>query len=176
MVVFYPLNSPQELPKAESIGPTLIWPAVAGEDFIMASGELVFDIGQHSAGLDITLTPSIGSSNPSPKRFRVVLSDASGGARVHPVYGMANVTLVSNTEVQAVWALLDQLHQPLDETLINRVLQGLINKVSVDMTHEQLTAVLDAAGKVRMSLWVCNCLLVYRSTVSYRWFSSCMLL
>ncbi|MCI4392676.1 hypothetical protein PGIGA_G00148550 [Pangasianodon gigas] len=138
----------QELPKAESIGPTLIWPAVADVDFVMASGELTFDIGQHSAGLDITLTPSVGSSNPTPKRFRVILSEATGGARVHPVYGMANVTLVSDTEAQAVWALLDQLHQPLDETLINRVLQGLINKVSVDMTHEQMTAVLDAAGKI----------------------------
>ncbi|XP_053084899.1 adhesion G-protein coupled receptor V1 isoform X1 [Pangasianodon hypophthalmus] len=138
----------QELPKAESIGPTLIWPAVADVDFIMASGELIFDIGQHSAGLDITLTPSVGSSNPTPKRFRVILSEATGGARVHPAYGMANVTLVSDTEAQAVWALLDQLHQPLDETLINRVLQGLINKVSVDMTHEQMTAVLDAAGKI----------------------------
>lgn len=144
------------MPKAESIGPTLIWPAVADVDFIMASGELVFDIGQHSNGLDITLTPSVGSSNPTPKRFRVLLSDASGGARVHPVYGIANVTLVSDTEVQAVWSLLDQLHQPLDETLINRVLQGLINKISADMTHEKLTAVLDAAGKVRMCVLVCN--------------------
>ncbi|XP_058231364.1 adhesion G-protein coupled receptor V1 isoform X3 [Hemibagrus wyckioides] len=138
----------QELPKAESIGPTLIWPAVADVDFIMATGELSFDIGQHSAGLDITLTPSVGSSNPTPKRFRVVLSDATGGARVHPVYGTANVTLVSDTETQAVWALLEQLHQPLDETLIDRVLQGLINKVTIDMTHEQMTAVLDAVGKI----------------------------
>lgn len=118
----------------------------------MATGELTFDIGQHSAGLDITLTPSIGSSNPTPKRFRVVLFDATGGARVHPVYGTANVTLVSDTETQAVWALLEQLHQPLDETLIDRVLQGLINKVTIDMTHEQMTAVLDAVGKVRMSV------------------------
>ncbi|XP_053337317.1 adhesion G-protein coupled receptor V1 [Clarias gariepinus] len=138
----------QELPKAESIGPTLIWPAVADVDFVMASGELTFDIGQHSAGLDITLTASVGSSNPTPKRFRVILSDATGGARVHPVYGMANVTLVSDTETQAVWALLEQLQQPLDEALINRVLQGLINKVSTDITHEQMTAVLDAAGKI----------------------------
>ncbi|XP_026994314.2 adhesion G-protein coupled receptor V1 isoform X1 [Tachysurus fulvidraco] len=138
----------QELPKAESIGPTLIWPAVADADFIMASGYLTFDIGQHSTGLDISLTPSVGSSNPTPKRFHVILSDATGGARVHPVYGTANVTLVSDTDTQAVWALLEQLHQPLDETLINRVLQGLINKVSTDMTHEQMSAVLDAAGKI----------------------------
>ncbi|GAA6109102.1 adhesion G-protein coupled receptor V1 isoform X1 [Tachysurus ichikawai] len=138
----------QELPKAESIGPTLIWPAVADADFIMASGYLTFDIGQHSAGLDISLTPSVGSSNPTPKRFHVILSDATGDARVHPVYGTANVTLVSDNDTQAVWALLEQLHQPLDETLINRVLQGLINKVSTDMTHEQMSAVLDAAGKI----------------------------
>lgn len=163
----YTFDSPQELPKAESIGPTLIWPAVADADFIMASGELTFDIGQQSAGLDITLTPSIGSSNPTPKRFRVILSDATGGARIHPVYGMANVTLVSDTEAQAVWALLEQLHQPLDETLINRVLEGLINKVSIDTTHEQMTAVLDAVGKVRISVWV------YISSSCYRWFPHC---
>lgn len=123
----------------------------------MASGYLTFDIGQHSAGLDISLTPSVGSSNPTPKRFHVILSDATGDARVHPVYGTANVTLVSDNDTQAVWALLEQLHQPLDETLINRVLQGLINKVSTDMTHEQMSAVLDAAGKVRMSVWLCHC-------------------
>ncbi|XP_017551078.2 adhesion G-protein coupled receptor V1 isoform X2 [Pygocentrus nattereri] len=137
----------QELPKAESIGPTLIWPAVAGMDFVMAEGTLTFDVGQHSAGLDVALTPNIGSSNPTPKRFRVILSDATGGARVHPVYGVANVTLVSDTETQSVWNLLDQLQQPLDETVINRVLQGLINKVSVEITHEQLTAVLGAVDQ-----------------------------
>ncbi|KAI4876542.1 hypothetical protein NFI96_002228 [Prochilodus magdalenae] len=137
----------QELPKAESVGPTLIWPAVAGMDFVMAEGTLTFDVGQHSTGLDVALTPNIGSSNPTPKRFRVTLSDATGGARVHPMYGVANVTLVSDAETQSVWALLDQLYQPLDETIINKVLQGLINKVSVEITHEQLTAVLDAVGQ-----------------------------
>lgn len=114
----------------------------------MAEGTLTFEIGQRSAGLDVALTPSTGSSNPTPKRFRVVLSDATGGARVHPEFGLANVTLVSDSEAQAIWALLDQLHQPLDETIINRVLQGLINKVSKDITPEQLTAVLDALSKV----------------------------
>ncbi|KAK9974393.1 hypothetical protein ABG768_022494 [Culter alburnus] len=138
----------QELQKAESIGPNLIWPAVAGQDFVMAEGTLTFEIGQRSAGLDVALTPSTGSSNPTPKRFRVVLSDATGGARVHPEFGLANVTLVSDSEAQAIWALLDQLHQPLDETIINRVLQGLINKVSKDITPEQLTAVLDALSKI----------------------------
>lgn len=171
--LIYSFNSPQELLKAESIGPTLIWPAVADVDFIMASGELTFDIGQHSAALDITLTPSVGSSNPTPKRFRVILSDATGGARVHPVYGMANVTLVSDAEAQAMWALLEQLHQPLDETLIDRLLQILINKVSVDMTHEHMTAMLDALGKVRMSMWICHCLWVYISNICYRCFPNC---
>lgn len=138
----------QELQKAESIGPTLIWPAVGGQDFVLAEGTLTFDIGQRSAGLEVALTPNIGSSNPTPKRFRVALSDATGGARVHPEFGLANITLVSDSEAQAVWALLDQLHQPLDETIINRVLQGLINKVSKDITPEELTAVLDALSKV----------------------------
>ncbi|XP_072520807.1 adhesion G-protein coupled receptor V1 isoform X2 [Salminus brasiliensis] len=140
--------SMQELPKAESVGPTLIWPAVAGMDFTMAEGTLTFDVGQHSAGLDVALTPNTGSSNPTPKRFRILLSDATGGARVHPVYGIANVTLVSDAETQAVWALLDQLQQPLDEAVIKRVLQGLINKVSVENTQEQQTAVLDAMSKI----------------------------
>ncbi|KAI2664431.1 Adhesion G-protein coupled receptor V1 [Labeo rohita] len=138
----------QELQKAESIGPNLIWPAVAGQDFVMAEGTLTFEIGQRSAGLDVALTPNIGSSNPTPKRFRVALSDATGGARVHPEFGMANITLVSDSEAQAVWALLDQLHQPLNETIINRVLQGLINKVSKDITPEQLTAILNDAEQI----------------------------
>ncbi|XP_066512530.1 adhesion G-protein coupled receptor V1-like [Hoplias malabaricus] len=140
----------QELPKAESVGPTLIWPAVAGMDFVAAQGNITFNEGQQSVSLGVALTPSIGSSNPTPKRFRIILSDATGGARVHPVYGIANVTLVSNSETQAVWALLDQLHQPLDEMVINRVLQELINKVSVEITPEQLTAVLDAVGQTLM--------------------------
>ncbi|KAI7812365.1 putative G-protein coupled receptor 98, partial [Triplophysa rosa] len=140
--------SMQELQKAESIGPTLIWPAVVGQDFIRAEGTLTFDIGQRSANLDVVLTPDFGSSNPTPKRFRVFLSDATGGARVHPEFGWSNLTLVSDSEAQAIWALLDQLHQPLDETIINRVLQGLIDKVSKDITQEQLTAVLDALNKI----------------------------
>uniref|UniRef100_A0A8B9KGD3 Adhesion G protein-coupled receptor V1 n=1 Tax=Astyanax mexicanus TaxID=7994 RepID=A0A8B9KGD3_ASTMX len=134
-----------ELPKAEPVGPSLIWPAVAGMDFTMAEGTLTFDVGQQSAGLDVALTPKTGSSNPTPKRFRVILSDATGGARVHPEYGISNVTLVSDAETQAVWALLDQLQQPLDEAVINRVLQGLINKVSVENTQEQQTAILIVA-------------------------------
>uniref|UniRef100_UPI003AAD5B8E adhesion G-protein coupled receptor V1 n=1 Tax=Centroberyx gerrardi TaxID=166262 RepID=UPI003AAD5B8E len=136
-----------ELPRAEAVGPYMIWPAVTG-DFVKQEGELTFDLGQHSASLDITLTPEQASSNPTPKRFQVELYGASGGARVHPEYGLANVTLVSNADSQAVWALLDQLHQPLDPTILERALQGLINKVSTPLTPEQMTAVFEALGKV----------------------------
>lgn len=114
----------------------------------MAEGSLTFETGQRSAGLDVALTPNICSSNPTPKRFRMALSDATGGARVYPEFGLANITLVSDSEAQAMWTLLDQLHQPLDETIISRILQGLINKVCKDITPEQLTAALDALSKV----------------------------
>uniref|UniRef100_A0A673Z153 Adhesion G-protein coupled receptor V1 n=1 Tax=Salmo trutta TaxID=8032 RepID=A0A673Z153_SALTR len=131
-----------ELPRAEAVGPNLVWPAVAGMDFLKEEGQLTFDLGQRSTGLDITLTPDQASSNPPPKRFRVELYGASGGARVHPEYGLANVTLVSDTEAQLVWALLDQLQQPLDSAILDRVLQALLNKATAQLTPEQLTAVL----------------------------------
>lgn len=118
-------------------------------DFLKEEGQLTFDLGQRSIGLNITLTPDQASSNPPPKRFHVELYGASGGARVHPEYGLANVTLVSGTEAQAVWALLDQLQQPLDTTILDRVLQALLSKFTAQLTPEQLTAVLDALGKVR---------------------------
>ncbi|XP_055742122.1 adhesion G-protein coupled receptor V1 isoform X1 [Salvelinus fontinalis] len=137
-----------ELPRAEAVGPNLVWPAVAGMDFLKEAGQLTFDLGQRSTGLDITLTPDQASSNPPPKRFRVELYGASGGARVHPEYGLANVTLVSDTEAQLVWALLDQLQQPLDSAILDRVLQALLNKATAQLTPEQLTAVLVAMGKV----------------------------
>ncbi|CAB1319363.1 unnamed protein product, partial [Coregonus sp. 'balchen'] len=137
-----------EVPRAEAVGPTLVWPAVAGMDFLKEEGQLTFDLGQRSTGLDITLTPDQASSNPPPKRFHVELYGASGGARVHPEYGLANVTLVSGTEAQAVWALLDQLQQPLDTTILDRVLHALLSKATAQLTPEQLTAVLDALGKV----------------------------
>ncbi|XP_035385851.1 adhesion G-protein coupled receptor V1 [Electrophorus electricus] len=138
----------QELQRAEFIGPIWISPALAGLDFIADESTLDFAAGQRSVGLSITLTPSNASSNPAPKRFHVILSEATGGARVHSVYSTANVTLVSDGESQELWALVDQLHQPLDEAIINHVLQGIVNKVRVDVTHEGLGAVLDAAGKV----------------------------
>lgn len=118
-------------------------------DFLKEEGQLTFDLGQRSIGLNITLTPDQASSNPPPKRFHVELYGASGGARVHPEYGLANVTLVSGTEAQAVWALLDQLQQPLDNAILDRVLQALLNKATAQLTPEQLTAVLVAMGKVR---------------------------
>jgi G-protein coupled receptor 98 len=118
-------------------------------DFLKEEGQLTFDLGQRSIGLNITLTPDQASSNPPPKRFHVELYGASGGARVHPEYGLANVTLVSGTEAQAVWVLLDQLQQPLDTTILDRVLQALLSKFTAQLNPEQLTAVLDALGKVR---------------------------
>uniref|UniRef100_A0A8C9WGZ3 Adhesion G-protein coupled receptor V1 n=1 Tax=Scleropages formosus TaxID=113540 RepID=A0A8C9WGZ3_SCLFO len=138
----------QELRGAEAVGPTLIWPAVAGMDFEMAEGVLTFEVGQRSAGLDIVLTPDLASSNRLPKRFQVLLVEATGGARVHPQFGVANVTVVSDSATQAVWGLLDQLQQPLDGSIIDRVLQDLTQKVTFEVTQEQLTAVLDGMSKV----------------------------
>jgi len=131
----------------------MIWPAVAGQDFPRQEGELTFDPGQSSAPLSLALTPDRASSNPTPKRFRVELYGATGGARVHTELSVANVTLVSDAESAAVWALLDQLQQlqrPLDPVVIDRVLQGLINKVTVLLSPEQTTGVLEALEKVRV--------------------------
>uniref|UniRef100_A0A667YA34 Adhesion G-protein coupled receptor V1 n=1 Tax=Myripristis murdjan TaxID=586833 RepID=A0A667YA34_9TELE len=132
--------SMMRLPEAELVGPFKIWPAEPGKDFDKDEGELMFELGQSSTLLEINLTPDKASSNPTPKRFQVKLYGASGGARVHPEFGLANVTLVSNAQAQAVWALLDQLHQPLEPTILDQVLQGLINKVPTALTREQMTA------------------------------------
>ncbi|XP_076853827.1 adhesion G-protein coupled receptor V1 [Brachyhypopomus gauderio] len=132
----------------EFIGPTRIWSAVAGRDFTADNGTLNFAAGQSSVGLNITLTPHNASPKPLPKRFLVVLSEATGGAKVHPVYGAANVTLVSDREGQVLWAMVDQLHQPLDGAIIDRTLQGIINEIRADVSREGLGAVLDAVGKV----------------------------
>lgn len=118
-------------------------------DFIKQEGRITFAVGQRNTSLVIRLTPDLASSLPTPKRFQVELYNATGGARVHPQFGVANVTLVSNAATAAVWLLLDQLHQPLDSTILNQVLQGLIDKVSTQLTREQMTAVLEALGKVR---------------------------
>ncbi|XP_070760191.1 adhesion G-protein coupled receptor V1 [Enoplosus armatus] len=137
-----------ELPREEVVGPSIIRPAKAGMDFPKQEGRLTFDVGHRNTSLDIYLTPDLASSLPTPKRFQVELFNATGGARVHPRFGLANVTLVSNAASEAVWVLLDQLHQPLDPTILNQVLQGLINKVTTPLTREQMAAVLEALGKV----------------------------
>ncbi|KAM6965415.1 adhesion G-protein coupled receptor V1 [Aplochiton taeniatus] len=137
-----------ELPRAEPVGRTLISPAVAGRDFLTREGTLTFDLGQNSTRLDVALTPDRASSKPTPKRFQVELYGATGGTEVHPAFGLANVTLVSDPETQAVWALLDQLHQPLDSPILDRALQGVIDTVATPLTPEQMPAVLDALGKV----------------------------
>ncbi|XP_037338537.2 adhesion G-protein coupled receptor V1 [Pungitius pungitius] len=137
-----------ELPREDVVGPSTIWPAKAGLDFPKQEGRLTFNVGQRNTSLDIYLTPDLGSTLPTPKRFQVELYNASGGTRVHSLFGVANVTLVSNAASEAVWLILDQLYQPLDSTILNQVLQGLINKVSTPVNGEQMVAVLEALGKV----------------------------
>lgn len=131
------------------LGPAIIHAAKSGIDFPKQEGWLTFEVGQHNISLDISLMPDLTSSVPTPKRFQVELYNATGGAKVHPKFGMANVTLVSNAASQAVWALLDQLHQPLGPNIFNQVLRGLINKANSPLSHEQMAAVLEALEKVR---------------------------
>lgn len=130
------------------LGPATIHAAKSGIDFPKQEGWLTFKVGQHNTSLDISLTPDVTSSFPTPKRFQVELYNATGGAKVHPKFGMANVTLVSNAVSQAVWALLDQLHQPLGPNILNQVLRGLIDKATKPLSHEQMAAVLEALEKV----------------------------
>ncbi|XP_052448122.1 adhesion G-protein coupled receptor V1 [Carassius gibelio] len=113
----------QELQKAEFFGPTLIWPAVAVQDFVMAEGTLTFETGEKSAGLDVALTPNIGSSNPTPKRFCVALSDATEGARVHPEFGVANITLVSDSGSVFSVSLHGRASKPLadDQEVVSHI-------------------------------------------------------
>lgn len=131
------------------VGPSIIQPAKEGMDFPKQEGRITFAAGHNNTSLDIYLTPDLASSLPTPKRFQVELYNATEGARVHPRFGLANVTLVSNPASAAVWVLLDQLHQPLDQTILNQVLQGLINKVTTTLNREQMAAVLEALEKVR---------------------------
>uniref|UniRef100_H2M3Y4 Adhesion G-protein coupled receptor V1 n=1 Tax=Oryzias latipes TaxID=8090 RepID=H2M3Y4_ORYLA len=137
-----------ELIKEEMVGPYVIWPAKAGMDFPKQEGEITFDVGQHLTSLVLILTPDQASTSPTPKRFQVELYNPTGGASVHPQFGLANVTLVANAASEAMWVLLDQLHQPLDPTILNPVLQGLQNKIMSRLTGEQMTAVFEALGKV----------------------------
>lgn len=138
----------QELPGADAVGPNIIHPAIAGMDFPKQEGTLTFNVGLPNASLDIILTPDLASSMPTPKRFQVELYNATEGARVHPQFGLANVTVVSNAASEAVWVLLDQLHQPLNLNILNQVLQRLINQITTPLSREQMTAVLEVLGKV----------------------------
>ncbi|XP_053146642.1 adhesion G-protein coupled receptor V1 isoform X4 [Hemicordylus capensis] len=138
----------QELTRPETVGRITISPAISGQDFTRAEGILSFEPGQRNAMLDITLTPETGSLNPFPKRFQVVLFNPTGGARIDDIYGIANITIVSDSNSQAVWGLADQLYQPLDDTILNRVLQYLNIKVVTESTEEQLAAVMLIVDKV----------------------------
>lgn len=131
------------------LGPAIIYAAKSGIEFPKQEGWLTFEVGQHNTSLDIDLIPALASSFRTPKRFQVELYNATGGAKVHPNFGMANVTLVSNAASQALWALLDQLHQPLRPNILNQVLQGLIDEAVTPLSHEQMAAVLEALEKVR---------------------------
>lgn len=130
------------------LGPAIIHAAKSGIDFPKQEGWLTFEVGQRNTSLGISLTPDLTTSAPTPRRFQVELYNATGGAKVHPQFGMANVTLVSNAASQAVWALLDQLHQPLGPNIFNQVLRGLIAKANTPLSHEQMAAVLEALEKV----------------------------
>lgn len=78
-----------------------------------------------------------------------MLFDPKGGAMIDKVYGTANVTLVSDADSQAFWGLADQLQQPLDGDILNRVLHTISTKVAVENTEEQLGAVMHLIDKVR---------------------------
>lgn len=130
------------------IGHTVIYPAVAGQDFISSEGRLTFESGQRTLVLDIILTPESASLNPYPKRFQVLLLNPSGGAKIDPLYGTANITIVSDPSSQSTWGLLDQLNQPYDEIILNRVLQTLNNKAGSEFSQEQLGATMAIMDKV----------------------------
>ncbi|XP_043920117.1 adhesion G-protein coupled receptor V1 [Protopterus annectens] len=140
--------SMQELQNAEMVGRTLISPAIPGKDFVKSEGTLTFEPGHSSYLLDVTLTPDQASSSAYPKRFQVMLSNPTGGARIHPEYRIANVTIVSSVESQSVWGLVGQLYQPLDDNIVKRVLQNLSNKVVTEINGEQLGAVITVLEKV----------------------------
>lgn len=131
------------------MGRTLISPALSGKDFVRTEGMLVFEPGQSNAILDVILTPEIGSLNPFPKRFQIVLFNPKGGARIDQMYGTANITLVSDADSQSFWGLADQLQQPLDGDILNRVLHSISMKVAMENTDEQLSAVMHLIDKVR---------------------------
>ncbi|XP_051923302.1 adhesion G-protein coupled receptor V1 [Hippocampus zosterae] len=137
-----------ELSREEVLGPFLIHPAKEGLDFPQQEGELTFDPGHQNTSVDIYLTPDLPSSSPRPKRFQVELFNATGGARVHPDFGLASVTLVSNVASAAMWAFVGKLHRPLDPATLNQVLRGLIDRTASVLSREELTAVLEALEKL----------------------------
>ncbi|XP_078413685.1 adhesion G-protein coupled receptor V1 [Cetorhinus maximus] len=138
----------QELRKAELVGQTLVMPAIAGMDFVKSEGILTFQPGQSSVALDIVLTPEQASSNPLPKRFQVVLYNPIAGTQLDKDYNIANITIVTDANSQFFWGLVDQLYQPLDDDLINQILQKLQNKIYIETTREQLSAVMKVFEKV----------------------------
>ncbi|KAF7200055.1 adhesion G-protein coupled receptor V1 isoform X2 [Nothobranchius furzeri] len=137
-----------ELPREEMVGPYIIWPAKSGMDFPKQEGQVTFEVGSQKTSLDIYLTPDLASPSPTPKRLQVQLYNPSGGAGVDSQFGLANVTLVSDAASEAVWGLLDQLHQPLDSAVLNPVLQELKAKLASRFSQEQMTGMLEALGKV----------------------------
>ncbi|PNI73009.1 ADGRV1 isoform 11 [Pan troglodytes] len=142
------LKPEKELRSAETIGRTIISPAISGKDFVITEGTLVFEPGQRSTVLDVILTPETGSLNSFPKRFQIVLFDPKGGARIDKVYGTANITLVSDADSQAIWGLADQLHQPVNDDILNRVLHTISMKVATENTDEQLSAMMHLIEKI----------------------------
>ncbi|XP_036081242.1 adhesion G-protein coupled receptor V1 isoform X3 [Rousettus aegyptiacus] len=140
--------STQELRSTETIGRTVISPAISGKDFVRTEGTLVFEPGQRNTVLDVILTPETGSLNAFPKRFQIVLFGPKGGARIDKTYGTANITLVSDVDSQAIWALADQLQQPLDGDVLSRVLHSLSMKVVLESTDELLSVVMHLIDKI----------------------------
>ncbi|XP_078070005.1 adhesion G-protein coupled receptor V1 [Mustelus asterias] len=138
----------QELRKAELVGQTIVMPAIAGMDFVKSEGILTFQPGQSSVALDLILTPEQASSNPLPKRFQVVLYNPTAGTQLDKDYSTANITIVTDATSQFLWGLVDQLYQPLDDDLINQILQKLQNKINIEATGEQLSAVINVFEKV----------------------------
>ncbi|XP_007428034.1 G-protein coupled receptor 98-like, partial [Python bivittatus] len=138
----------QELLRPEALGHVIISPAISGQDFIASEGMLSFESGQRNALLSITLIPKTGYLNLFPKRFQVMLFNPTGGARVDSIYGIANITIVSDSNSQALWSLTDQLFQPLDDTILNTILQHLNIKVVTESTEEQLAAMMYIIDKV----------------------------
>ncbi|XP_075069096.1 adhesion G-protein coupled receptor V1 [Mixophyes fleayi] len=134
--------------RSEVIGHTVIYPAVAGRDFVSSEGTLTFESGQRNIVLDVTLTPETASLNPYPKRFQVLLVNPTGGAKVDTEYGTANITILSDSSSQSTWGLLDQLYQPYDENILNRVLQTLNNKAGAEFSQEQLGATMNIMEKI----------------------------